>query len=142
MINFDALKKARKISVSYTIDEINGNYVKAFRRQYGLTQIALANIMGVTKKTIEKWEQGANKVSGSSAVLFTLLSNNENLLQQIRKVTIVSVDGREEEFKPIGRNSFSLAMNVDLTANEEYGYVAAKTSEYYPMSRQKSPAMC
>jgi len=40
--------------------------VKLFRADHRLTQAALANIMGVKKKTIEKWEQGVNKVSGSS----------------------------------------------------------------------------
>lgn len=90
MINFDVLKKAARINVTYTVDEIDSEYVKEFRRKYALTQTALANIMGVTKKTIEKWEQGITKVSGSSSVLFTLLSKNEDLLHQIRKVELIS----------------------------------------------------
>lgn len=76
--------------MTYTVDEIDSEYVKEFRRKYALTQTALANIMGVTKKTIEKWEQGITKVSGSSSVLFTLLSKNEDLLHQIRKVELIS----------------------------------------------------
>lgn len=128
MINFDALKEARRISVSYTMDEISSNYVKEFRRKHGLTQIALANIMGVTKKTIEKWEQGKNKVRGSSAVLFTLLSHNEHLLQQIRKVTVISADGREEEFKVVAKNFYRMEIiNVDFRPNEEYERIAATT---------------
>lgn len=93
MINFDVLKKAARINVTYTVDEISSEYIKEFRRKYALTQAALANIMGVTKKTIERWEQGINKVSGSSSVLFTLLSKNENLLHQIRKVELIAEDG-------------------------------------------------
>lgn len=98
MINFDVLKKAARINVTYTVDEINSEYVKEFRRKYALTQIALANIMGVTKETIEEWEQGINKVSGSSLVLFTLLSKNENLLHQIRKVELIAEDGMAQDF--------------------------------------------
>lgn len=134
MINFDVLKNAPRISVSYTIDEITADYVKEFRRKYRLTQIALANIMGVTKKTIEKWEQGKNKVSGSSSVLFTLLSNNENLLSQLRMVKIIAADGTEEDFKLIAQDYYSIpTRNVDLDIIVEYpneGYIAAKASSY------------
>lgn len=56
MINIDVLKKAARIKVTYVVDEIDSEYVKEFRRKYALTQAALANIMGVTKKTIERWE--------------------------------------------------------------------------------------
>ena len=134
MINFDVLKNAPRISVSYIVDEINADYVKEFRRKYKLTQIALANIMGVTKKTIEKWEQGKNKVSGSSSVLFTLLSNNENLLSQLRMVKIIAADGTEEDFKLIAQDYYSIpTRNVDLDITVECpneGYIAAKVSSY------------
>ena len=134
MINFDVLKNATKVNVTYTVDEINSDYVKDFRRKHALTQIALANIMGVTKKTIEKWEQGKNKVSGSSSVLFTLLSNNENLLQQIRQVKLIAADGTEQEFKVVAQDSYSIPThNVDFGSTVEYpneGYIAAKASSY------------
>ena len=136
MINFDALKKATRISVSYITDDINGDYVKEFRRKYGLTQIALANIMGVKKKAIEKWEQGVNPVKGSSAVLLTLLSNNKDLLQQIRKATIISVDGKEEEFKVFATTSYQMKINVDIRPNEDYECIAAKTTSSYSPTRK------
>lgn len=104
MINFDVLKKAARINVTYTVDEINSEYIKEFRRKYALTQAALANIMGVTKKTIERWEQGINKVSRSSSVLFTLLSKNENLLHQIRKVELIAEDGTVQDFKVVAKD--------------------------------------
>ena len=89
MINFDVLQKAKKISVTYTREEIDGKFVKQFRKDNELTQVALANLMGVKKKTVEKWEQGINPVSGSSAVLFTLLSKNPELIKTLRKVDVI-----------------------------------------------------
>ena len=68
---------------------IDKDFVKEFRAKHNLTQSALANILGVKKKTVEKWEQGINKVGGSSAVLLGLLENNPELIVQLYDVQIV-----------------------------------------------------
>lgn len=140
MINFDVLKKAARINVTYTVDEINSEYVKEFRRKYALTQIALANIMGVTKKTIEKWEQGINKVSGSSSVLFTLLSKNENLLHQIRKVELIAEDGTAQDFKVVAKDCYTMpTYNLDLDIKVNHpneGYLSTKSNNYIFTSKK------
>ena len=75
----------------YSIREnVDKAYVKTFRKEHGLTQVALANILGVTKKAIEKWEQGASNVGGSSAVLLKLLNENPGLIDQLYSVKKVS----------------------------------------------------
>ena len=66
-----------------------------------MTQIALANILGVKKKTIEKWEQGANNVNGSSAVLLKLLNDNPELISQLYSVKVTTGKENNEEYKPI-----------------------------------------
>jgi len=89
MINLNKLKGSKYVEVVYFVsDNIDGKYVKKLREEKGLTQTALANILGVTKKTIEKWEQGKNKVTGSSAVLLTLLKNENGFLDKLYKVDI------------------------------------------------------
>ena len=102
MINIDKLLESKRVEVVFAEINVNGEYVKQFRKNHGLTQIALANIVGVTKKTVEKWEQGVNKVSGSSAVLLKLLNDNPDLLEQLYKVS-VGVKGKRttEEYNPI-----------------------------------------
>ena len=102
MINIDKLLESKRVEVIFAEINVNGEYVKRFRKNHGLTQIALANIVGVTKKTVEKWEQGVNKVSGSSAVLLKLLNDNPDLIEQLYKVN-VGVTGKRmsEEYKPI-----------------------------------------
>lgn len=86
MINFNALEKAKKVSVVYSVDDIDSEYVKLFRKRFGLTQPALANLMGVSLRTVCRWEKGKGNIGWTYLVLFTLFSKNENLIGQIRKV--------------------------------------------------------
>lgn len=37
-----------------------GNRIKFYRKKYGISQAALAHYVGVSKKTVSRWEQGAN----------------------------------------------------------------------------------
>lgn len=73
MIDVSKLLESTRLEITFADVNVDRDFVKAFRKEHGLTQIALANMLGVTKKTIEKWEQGKNNVGGSSAVLLKLL---------------------------------------------------------------------
>lgn len=86
MINIEKLLESKRVEVTYAEANVDKFFVRNFRKEHQLTQVALANILGVTKKAIEKWEQGANNVNGSSAVLLRLLSDNPELLQQVYSV--------------------------------------------------------
>ena len=86
MINFKSLENAKRVVVIYNVDDIDSEYVKLFRKRFGLTQPALANLMGVSLRTICRWEKGKNKIDKPCCVLFTLFSHNENLIEQIRTI--------------------------------------------------------
>lgn len=102
MIHIDQLLESKRVEVSFAEIVVNSEYVKKFRKDHALTQIALANILGVTKKTVEKWEQGVNNVSGSSAVLLKLLNDNPELIGQLYKVSAGVTGKRDnEEYEPI-----------------------------------------
>ena len=105
MINFDKLLESKRVILSYADINVDKDFVKDFRNKNNLTQIALANMVGVSKKTVEKWEQGVNKVNGSSAVLLTLLNNNPELIGQL--YSFKKVEGKVEEnfFQPIASES-------------------------------------
>ena len=98
MINLKALEKANRVSVTYTIDDIDSEYVKSFRKKHKLSQTALANLMGVCQTTVMHWESGKSKVNDSCAKLFTLFSKNCNLINDIRKVEFAK---SEKEMKPL-----------------------------------------
>ena len=102
MINIDKLLESKRVEVSFLDVEVDKQFVKDFRKEHHLTQVALANVLGVTKKTIEKWEQGTNNVNGSSAVLLKLLKNNPELISQLYSVKY-GVKGKslENDYKTI-----------------------------------------
>ena len=99
----DRYQSVAGVEVSFPETAVDGAYVKLFRADHRLTQAALANIMGVKKKTIEKWEQGVNKVSGSSAVLLKLLRDDPELIGRLYKVQAVSGKTETDDYTPIDR---------------------------------------
>ena len=86
MINYDYLNSAKRISVQYQRNDVSKEDILKFREENKLTQLALANILGVKKATIQHWESGKHRCCGSHAILLTLLINNNDLISQIRKV--------------------------------------------------------
>lgn len=112
MIDVSKLLESTRLEITFADVNVDRDFVKAFRKEHGLTQIALANVLGVTKKTIEKWEQGKNNVGGSSAVLLKLLNDNPNLIEQLYRVK-VDVQGKQpaEEYKSIGSTVVALSSN-------------------------------
>ena len=101
MIDINKLLESQRVEVSFADAAVDGAYVKQFRAEHRLTQAALANIMGVKKKTVEKWEQGVNKVSGSSAVLLKLLHDDPALIGRLYKVQAVSGRTESDDYTPI-----------------------------------------
>lgn len=82
--DFDVLKGAKgDILEILKPEDYTGEDVKKFREKYHLTQRKLAILMNVTKKSVEKWEQGKNKVSGSAAMLFCIFDANPLLMNDI-----------------------------------------------------------
>ncbi len=85
-MDINKLLNAKRVTIKYLDIDVDNEDVKNFRRNNDLTQVALANILGVKKKTVEKWEQGKNKINGSSAVLITLLKKNPDVLKMLYAV--------------------------------------------------------
>ena len=60
--------------------------IRSIRIEAGFTQSMMASYMGVSKKTVEAWESGKNKPSGSACRLLQIL--DEGLLSRVPFVTI------------------------------------------------------
>lgn len=86
MIDTNKLLQSKRVEASFAEIKVDKEVIKRFRENHSLTQAALANIVGVKKKTVEKWEQGVNTVNGSSAVLLKLLNDNPQLIEQLYEV--------------------------------------------------------
>lgn len=88
MMDVGNLLKSKRLEVSIADTNVDSVFIKNFRRKNSLTQLALANILGVSKKTIERWERGSSKVNGSAAVLLKLLNDNPELIGQLYSVSV------------------------------------------------------
>jgi transcriptional regulator with XRE-family HTH domain len=74
-------------------EKITSSFVRNLRTDLDLTQKVFGNILGVTKKTIEKWEQGANPIKGPAARLLYLIEDNPILANKLYSVNITqSID--------------------------------------------------
>lgn len=88
----DILKKAEAYIVEYAeIEEtVNNEFVKNLRKKLNMSQNVFSSVLGVTKKTIEKWEQGVNPIKGCSARLLFLLNKKPDLINEIYKINMVN----------------------------------------------------
>lgn len=84
-----AFLKAEGVSVEYAdVDNVvDNNFVKELRKKLKMSQSIFATTLGVTKKTIEKWEQGVNPIKGCSARLLYLIYRNPDIIEQLYKAT-------------------------------------------------------
>lgn len=108
MVDVKKLLNSKRVEVSYCEPSVEGSFIKEFRERNGLTQVALANILGVTKKAVEKWEQGKNKVKGCAAVFIQLLDKNPELLEQLRTVKLIDEDGEEVDLININNQMINI----------------------------------
>jgi putative transcriptional regulator len=65
----------------YAKDEI-----KILRTKLNLSQRAFADILGVSKKTVEAWERGANKPCGSSSRLIEWIEHDNSLISRCQAI--------------------------------------------------------
>ena len=65
---------------------IDGEYVKTLRHKLGLTQWLFADLMKVSIKTVEKWEQGKNPVTNGNAVAMVLFDRYPSLMETFIEV--------------------------------------------------------
>ena len=72
--------------------DIDGEYVKNLRKKLNLSQGMFAELMRVSVKTVEKWEQGKNPVTNGNIVAMMLLDKNPDLLNEFIEV----IDGLPE----------------------------------------------
>lgn len=81
-LNFDLLDSKGLELNQISFDSIDGKFVKNLRLKLDITQIMLATYLGIAKKTVEKWEQGKNKITGTSARLLYLINKNPEILNE------------------------------------------------------------
>jgi putative transcriptional regulator len=77
--------KARKVKLSVKpIDNFDHNEIKQIRQQTGLSQVIFASSLGVSKKTVEAWENGRNKPEGASRRLLEIVRDDPDFLRRFQ----------------------------------------------------------
>ena len=134
----EILKSSNHYSVFYADieKEVNGEFVKNLRYKLNMTQNVFASVLGVTKKTIEKWEQGANPVKGCSARLLYLISKDVKLIKEIYNFEFVPGNLKEYKVPSVKNTSVTFSNNnlayfnvktVDIVEDESLSSVKDKT---------------
>jgi putative transcriptional regulator len=113
IINLDALKEANVFTLEVPDLEkmITGKFEKALREKLGLSQSGMAVMMHVTKKTIEKWEQGVNPIKGGAAVALYLINDDTSLMNKLYKTKNESFENKSKE--PEKKNAYELQRVCD-----------------------------
>jgi putative transcriptional regulator len=77
--------KARVVEVEREdpVPEYKAADVARTRTELKLTQRALANVLGVSTRTVEAWEAGRNIPSGAARHLLYLLDGDHSLVQRL-----------------------------------------------------------
>lgn len=77
-------KAARSVVRAINIPDYKAADVVAVRNKMKLTQRGLATAVGVSPRTVEAWEAGANRPSGSARHMLYLLGKDENILTLLK----------------------------------------------------------
>lgn len=64
---------------------INAEEIKEFRGQFGLTQAELAELLGCSRPTVERWERSTGPITGPVVLLLELLRKHP---EEVRQVTV------------------------------------------------------
>ncbi len=73
--------RKRKASIK-PVEKFDKDQIKQIRTSIGLSQISFASTLGVSKKTVEAWESGRNRPSGSSSRLLQIFRDNPEVINQ------------------------------------------------------------
>lgn len=81
-LDLSILNKAESYSVDFeNIDQkVDALFVKKLRDKLNMSQSFFAQVLGVSKKTIEKWEQSVNPIAGMSSRLMYLIDKYPDLI--------------------------------------------------------------
>ncbi len=74
---------ARQTKKAVPVKEYSKEEIKALRNGNHLSQRFFAEIMGVTPQTVEAWEAGKSKPSGTASRLFQLIEHDKNVLEEM-----------------------------------------------------------
>ena len=79
--------KGRSKSISITpVSEFSNEEIKCLRSNLHLTQLAFAQLIGVSAKTVEAWEKGTNTPNGPARRLIGMIKDDPRLMERFHLI--------------------------------------------------------
>ena len=75
--------RCRTVVKSIPIPAYSGSVIANMRRSWNLSQKGLANVLGVSPRTVEAWEAGKNTPSGAAQHLLYLFASDSSLVERL-----------------------------------------------------------
>lgn len=63
--------------------EVKANEVAQARRDTGLSQAQFAEVLGISRRTLQEWEQGRRSPSGAARTLIRIASRHPEILREV-----------------------------------------------------------
>ncbi len=81
-------KLKRRVVTIVPVKEYEADEIKAIRKSTGLSQKLFAGYMGVSDKTVEAWESGKNRPSGTASRLLSMMEMDAELTKEFPFVQV------------------------------------------------------
>ena len=79
--------KGRRQKVTITpVSDFTNVEIKSIRNELKLTQVAFAELVGVSTKTVEAWEKGTNTPNGSARRIIGMLKVDHDLPEKYQLI--------------------------------------------------------
>ena len=114
------LKEIKKNSIEIVEPDfsyIDGKYLRDFRIKLSFSQSVLADYLGVTKKAIEKWEQGKNKMNPIAVRMVYLIEKEPQILSLLKVIKV-----NNEPLKIRKLSEYDVIVNNIKNMNDYYNY--------------------
>ena len=114
------LKEIKKNSIEIVEPDfsyIDGKYLREFRIKLSFSQSVLADYLGVTKKAIEKWEQGKNKLNPIAVRMVYLIEKDPQILSLLKVIKV-----NNEPLKIRKLSEYDVIVNNIKNMNDYYNY--------------------
>lgn len=82
----------KKVVSIVPVKEYNAKEVQKIRKTTGFSQKLFASYMGVSDKTVEAWEAGTNRPSGTASRILSMMEMNSDLITEFPFVKIRNRD--------------------------------------------------
>lgn len=80
--NSSGSRLKKRVVTIVPVKEYNAKEVQSIRKTTGFSQKLFASYMGVSAKTVEAWEAGTNRPSGTASRILSMMEMNADLITQ------------------------------------------------------------